>query len=211
MHHEHNHLIMRRDLNKPWNVDEFREEIVKHDFLFVLNGNFALLWGVLRVQLKKFSCPSPFLTQFVAQSWLPLLFLAVEQRRKREKYFDGIVVISKKLFKLHAFERTVESRMRSKDGIRIKQAVAEHNLWFLLAYLVMVKCLIGNLSNFAAYKRRAKANRGINSPFIERLSEASAQYRSVVAVYTHVRSNQRSLSSLYLWFNWINACCRFNI
>lgn len=59
---------------------------------------------------------------------------------------DGIVPINI-LFKLHAFEKTVESGgERGEEGI--KQAVTEHNLWFLLAYLVMGKCLIGNLSNF---------------------------------------------------------------
>lgn len=60
---------------------------------------------------------------------------------------DGIVPINI-LFKLHAFERTVESGGGEGGEEGIKQAVTEHNLWFLLAYLVMVKCLIGNLSNF---------------------------------------------------------------
>jgi hypothetical protein len=71
------------------------------------------------------------------------------QSERREKYFlDGIVLINI-LFKLHAFERTVESRERRRRGKKgMKQAVTGHNLWFLLAYLVMVKCRIGNLSNF---------------------------------------------------------------
>lgn len=30
-------------------------------------------------------------------------------------------------------------------------------------------------------------------------------------LFKHVSSNQRSLRSLCLWFNWINACCRYNI
>lgn len=29
-------------------------------------------------------------------------------------------------------------------------------------------------------------------------------------LFKHVSSNQRSLRSLCLWFNWINACCRYN-
>lgn len=70
-------------------------------------------------------------------------FFAVKIEEKN--IFDGIVAI-KILFKLHAFRRSwVESEERKEE---MKQAVKEHNLWFLLAYLVMVKCLIGNLSNF---------------------------------------------------------------
>lgn len=29
-------------------------------------------------------------------------------------------------------------------------------------------------------------------------------------MFKHVASNQRSLRSLCLWFNWINACCRYS-
>lgn len=98
-------------------------------------------------------------------TWLPFYWI-VQQRtmdffpffrwkkrsetRKGENIFDCIVPI-RILFKLHAFEKTVESSSERKNKATnegIKQAVTGHNLWFLLAYLVMVKRLIGNLSNF---------------------------------------------------------------
>lgn len=56
-----------------------------------------------------------------------------DARKQREEYFDGIVAI--KIFIQIA-------RIRENE----RQQSARHNLWFLLAYLVMAKRLIGNLS-----------------------------------------------------------------
>lgn len=124
-------------------------------------------------------------------SWARPSRFGTRRRRGREKaeFFDGIVAI-KILIQI--------ARIRENE----RQQSARHNLWFLLAYLVMAKRLIGNLSKLLSPRKQTHGegnrSRRINSVLLSHGELKPIQICAAAVQTCGRRGNRRSLRSLCL-------------